>query len=131
MTPDKFLELLYRYGCPVVYSGAFFWVLYKFGTRILDSYERRENSYAQMINTGMAAITAQLVELGKTHQLSMQMYERISKDLKDGFDRMLEANKYQRDEHKEILAAIADGEKTAGEAREKIVTTLAGHTCKA
>jgi hypothetical protein len=131
MPIEQWLEMSYRYGSPVVYSGVFIFILYKFGVRMLDSYERREASYATMINSGMAGITAQLQELSKAHLVHLQMYERISTNTRDGFDRMLEANKYQREEHREIIECIADGEKAAGDAREKILTHLAGNTCKA
>lgn len=118
------LELLYKYGSPVVYSAIFMVMLYKFGMRILDSYERREISYGNIINTGMAAITASLVEINKTSLMHLQMYGQITQNMKDSFDRMSEANKYQRDEHKEIIAAINDGEKAAGDAREKILLAV-------
>lgn len=119
-----FLELTYKYGSPVVYSAVFIFMLYKFGMKILDSYERREISYGNIINTGMAAITTSLIEINKTSLMHLQMYGKISQDVKDGFDRMLDANKYQRDEHKEILGAIADGESNAQDAREKILLTV-------
>lgn len=120
----EFLELLYKYGSPVVYSGVFMVMLYKFGMRILDSYERREISYGNIINTGMAAITAALTEVNKTSLMHLQMYQQLTQGMKDGFDRVQEANKYQRDEHKEIIQAINDGEKSAQEARERIVLAV-------
>lgn len=98
----------YQYGMPVVYSVVLIFGLYKFAIRVLNSYERRETSYAMIINSGMAGITSSLQELSKAHMLHLQMYERISKDVKDGFDRIHDANKFQRDEHKLMLDGVRD-----------------------
>lgn len=131
MPLDKLLEALYRYGSPTVYSAVFMIVLYKFGIRVLNSYEKRESVYSTTITTGMASITHALQELSAAHQLHLQMYERISKDMKDGFDRMHDMGKYQRDEHKELLEKIADSEKVAENAREKIISAIGDTECRA
>lgn len=128
---DKFLELGYRYGSPVLYSAAFFFVLYKFAVRVLNGYDAREKSYASMINIGIANNTAALAELTKTQLLNLQMMERISKDQKDGFDRQYEGAKYLREEHKEIIGMIAQGQRDAAEARERIMGKIDDNECKA
>ena len=128
---DKFLELAYRYGSPVFYSAVFAFGLYKLGVRVLNSYEKREMSYAAIINTGMANITSALQELSKAQQLNLQMYERVSKELKDGFDRQHDASKYLREEHKEIIGLIAQGQRDAAEARERIMGKIDESECRA
>lgn len=128
---DKFLEYGYRYGSPLLFACALMFAFYKVGMRILDSYERREASYGNIINTGMASITLALQELSRTHQIHLQMFERISKDLKDGFDRQYENSKYLREEHKEVVGLIAQGQKDAMEARERIMGKLSDQECKA
>ena len=55
----------------------------------------------------MAAMTTALQSLTESnnsaHAAHILMFERISKDMKDGFDSMNRGNQYQREEHKEIL----------------------------
>ncbi len=128
---DKFIELAYRYGSPVFYSALFAFGLYKLGVRVLNTYDLRERAYSTTINVGMANITSALQELSKTHQLNLQMYERISKDLKDGFDRMHEMGNHQREEHKQLLSKVEQGQKEASEARERIMDKISDGECRA
>lgn len=103
---NETIEIAYKYGMPVFYSVVLLLVVYKFAIKVLNSYERRETNYSTIINDGMKGIADSLSELSRAHALHLQMYERLSKDVQDGFDRMHEANKYQRDEHKEIIQKI-------------------------
>ena len=107
---EKFLELAYRYGSPLVYSGVFLFGLYKFSIRILNSYDKREEKYVSLIDGTMKHVTDALLKVHEScnsnHQVDLLILERISKEIKDGFERMYEADKYQREEHKEILTKI-------------------------
>lgn len=65
------------------------------------------------------------------HQTHLLMCESISRNQKDGFDRMLDANKYQREEHKEIISRMIEDEKSSILAREKILNAISEIECNA
>ena len=60
-----------------------------------------------MIDGTMKHVTDALLKVHEScnsnHQVDLLILERISREIKDGLDKMHEADKYQREEHKEIL----------------------------
>ena len=110
MNLEQFFELLNKFGMPIVFSGIFLVILYKLGVRILNNYDARESRYIKVLDDSLSKLSAALKSVSDTcassHSADVMMNERISKDIKDGFDSMKEMGRYQREEHKDILNAI-------------------------
>lgn len=127
-------ELIYRFGFPVAGCVLLGWVMYKVGMKILDSYERRETVFSKIINEGMKTISDQVSQMNAAnvgaHQMQVAMLQQMEKNQKDGFDRMVDTAKYQREEHKEMIKMILDGQKSAETAREAIMDMVKEASCK-
>lgn len=129
---NELIESGYKYGMPIVYSVVLLLVIYKLVVRFLDSYERRETVYSKLINEGMANMNKTLQDLSADSRAYQQneflIHERMTKDIKDGFDRLIQLTTtsatYQREEHKEILEKIEDSEKTSASAREQLLNAI-------
>lgn len=107
MSPDAVLnpvekagQLSAQYGFQVVvcfvviiFLGAVIWFVLMFMRDLIKNELARNTAAMQSLTEANNAAHA-------NHAL---MFERISKDMKDGFDAVHRGNQYQREEHKEII----------------------------
>lgn len=125
----------YQYGMPVVYSIVLLFIIYKFASRVLDSYERRETTFSKLLNDGMANMALALKEISVSntamHQNHALLSARLSQDLKDGFDRLIEISKFQRADLQKMTEKMDKGYQEAELAREKILNEISKQECKA
>ena len=98
-----------QYGIQVVICFVmiiFFAVILRWVFRFMDKLVTVSLS---SVTTGLAALTE---SNNSAHHNQTLMGERISKDIKDGFDSMKQANIFQKDEHNRIVDRLQNLEKT-------------------
>jgi len=131
MDPEKAIAAANQYGIATVLCilmiGVLCWVL----KWVFDTSSRRETALANIINTGLTSLTASISDLSKNIQANTLMIQEVARNMKDGFDAVHKLAGYQRDEHKEILEKMTDGERAAEAAREKIINAISDGECRA
>jgi len=102
------VELAARYGIAVVLCfiviGILVWVL----RWVFRTSAHREEALANIVNVGLANLTTSMNKLSDSISANTAMIQAVGKEMKEGFERMNEAAKYQREEHKEMLSSIKD-----------------------
>lgn len=118
-------ELTAQYGIQVVLC---FTVMIFFGFVIWWVL----NFMRDLVNGQLSRVTIALQSLTESnnsaHANHLLAFERISKDMKDGFDAMNRGNAYQREEHKDLKAAEMD---TRTEVLKELRRLEDGLECKA
>lgn len=78
-----------------------------------------------------SAITALQKSIQTNNEAANLSLQKISQDIKDGFDRMLKMGDYQREEHEKMLDLIARSIDQSEQAREKLLNAIKEWECKA
>lgn len=137
MTPGvkETLEYSTQYGIATViavvlmlfFLGVFVIVLrwvFRLTSDMRKESHERELALAALLNNSLKGVTDSL------HQNTV-VCQQITQSLKDGFDRMVEIGKYQREEHDKIMKSMNDNQERAEQAREKIIAAVSSNECKA
>lgn len=98
-------DLTLQYGIQVVLCFVMiimFALILRFVLKFMDKLVN------DTLNNQTKALIALTDSNNVAHSNQLLMFERISKDIKDGFDSMRQGNIFQRDEHKDLKAAEMD-----------------------
>lgn len=123
MDAEKAITLANQYGISTVLCILMMAVLVWVLKWVFDTSREREKSLAQIINVGMTTLSNNLTSC-------TMLIQEVSRNMKDGFDNGVKADGYNREEHREITRKIDENQKSAENAREKILGAIGDVECK-
>lgn len=101
-------DLTVQYGIQVVVCFVVIGIFCAILRWVFRFMDKLVNDTLSKVTNNLASLT---VSNDQAHANHVLMFERISKDVKDGFDSLRQGNLYQRDEHKDLKAAELDTRK--------------------
>ena len=110
MDLEKTAQLANQYGIATVLClvvvGILCWVL----KWVFDTSKAREAAMSQMVNVGLANLASSMTKLADSINANTSMIQEVTREMRAGFEKLADADRYQRDEHKNIIGLLNDNE---------------------